>query len=108
MNDFSCVELLKKIYHISLQLLSLAEEENWDSFTSVIEKRNTLLHLINQEKHFTLLSQAMEGSEIANYLIEIKRINGVLEESANLKRDNLMSELRQQSQASKAIDAYRQ
>nr|WP_324260050.1 flagellar protein FliT [Cellvibrio fontiphilus] len=90
----------------SQALLSLAEVGDWDSFEALVQQRQQGLLSIHDAEYLTSLAQADLEAQAVHMINEIQSINKRLAELAELNRDQVASELRQNNKTMKAIDAY--
>ena len=90
----------------SRALLSLAEAGDWDSFETLVQQRQQGLLSLNDSEYLQSLAQADLEARAAQMIEEIQSINKRLSELAEISRDQVASELRQNTKAMKAIDAY--
>jgi flagellar protein FliT len=90
----------------SQALLSLAQAGDWESFETLVQQRQQGLLTVNDQHYLETLAQADLEAQAADIIQQIQAINRQLTELAEVNRDKAASELRQNSRANKAIDAY--
>lgn len=91
----------------SQSLLSLAQEGDWESFESLVQQRQQGLLEIQQSTFISAITTAQLESQAAVIIQAIQSINTQLAQLAEIRRENVATDLRQASKAVKAIDAYR-
>ena len=104
----SLLDPLSRALSQSQALLSLAQAGDWESFETLVQQRQQGLLSLNDQEYLESLAIANLEAKAASVIQEIQTINSQLAELAELSRENKMSELRQNTIASKAIDAYGQ
>jgi flagellar protein FliT len=104
----SLLDPLSRALSQSQALLSLAQAGDWESFETLVQQRQQGLLSLNDQEYLESLAQADLEAKAAEVIQEIQTINRRLTELAEVNREHKMSELRQNSLANKAIDAYGQ
>jgi flagellar protein FliT len=104
----SLLDPLSRALSQSQALLSLVQAGDWESFETLVQQRQQGLLSLNDQEYLESLAQADLEAKAAEVIQEIQTINRRLTELAEVNREHKMSELRQNSLANKAIDAYGQ
>lgn len=102
----SLLDPLTRALSQSQALLSLAKAGDWESFETLVQQRQQGLLSLNDQEYLQSLAQADLEAKAAGLIQEIQTINKTLASLAEANRENTASELRQNSRAAKAIDAY--
>jgi flagellar protein FliT len=106
METEALLEPLSRALSQSQALQSLAEAGDWDSFETLVQQRQQGLLSINDVEYLQSLAQADLEHKAAQMIEEIQTINKRLSELAESNRDQIASELRQNTKVRKAMDAY--
>ncbi|MGV8836706.1 flagellar protein FliT [Cellvibrio sp.] len=102
----SLLDPLTRALSQSQALLSLAQAGDWESFETLVQQRQQGLLSLNDQEYLQSLAQADLEAKAASVIQEIQTINKALASLAEANRENAASELRQNSRAARAIDAY--
>ncbi len=102
----SLLDPLARALSQSQALLSLAQAGDWDSFETLVQQRQQGLLSINDQEYLQSLAQADLEGKAAVLIQDIQAINKALASLAEANRENTASELRLNTRAAKAIDAY--
>jgi flagellar protein FliT len=102
----SLLDPLTRALSQSQALLSLAQAGDWESFETLVQQRQQGLLSLNDQEYLQSLAHADLEAKAASVIQEIQTINKALALLAEANRENAASELRQNSRAARAIDAY--
>jgi len=102
-------ELLKPLHDILTRvkkLVELAQTEDWIAMEAATTEYEQHMTILEDATYFESITQANLTEEAKAIIAEIQVVNNDLDVHTVLQREKVASELRQITQASKALDAY--
>jgi len=106
MDVHSLLNPLERALSQSQALLSLAEAGDWESFETLVQQRQQGLLSLTDAEYLKSITDAELDAKAATIIGDIQAINKRLSVLAQENREQIASEIRQSTQAAKAIDAY--
>lgn len=107
MARFPELQCYEDFLQLSRRLLELAEAGDWETFQPQLDARQALSARLEAQETLDAVVHAGLADELRLMIAEIHVVNDRIAAAAESVRDELSAEIRQNMQASKAINAYR-